>query len=61
MTCQPERTEDPVTRMEIVDHLGEAFVAGAATRADLLGMAARSGARNQLLAVLQAVPDPSVR
>ena len=57
MTCHPHRAENPVSRTEILDHVAGAFVQGPVTRADLLGVAARAGARDELLVVLQALPE----
>lgn len=47
-----------VTRVEIADHIETAFVgAGAADRAELIETAKRSGARPEIVAVLERLPD----
>lgn len=57
MSCLPDGMERPVTRTEIADHLTDAFAPGPATRAHLVGVATRAGAREQLLIVLQTLSD----
>lgn len=61
MSCPPDRIERPVSRTEIAEHLADAFATGPASRANLLGVAALAGARDQLLAVLQTLPDVRYR
>ena len=56
MSYLPDPIERPVTRTEIADHLADAFATGPATRADLVGVAARAGAREQVVGVLQSLP-----
>jgi hypothetical protein len=51
------RADDPVTRVEIVDHIGHAFSGAAASKADLLLEAERAGGRAQVLDVLRLLPD----
>jgi Protein of unknown function (DUF2795) len=48
---------NPVTRVEILDVLDGAFAAGAATRGELVEVARAHGARPELLALLEALPD----
>jgi hypothetical protein len=49
---------EPVTRSEIADHIEDAFVgAGAADRAELIEAARRSGARGEVIATLERLPD----
>jgi hypothetical protein len=46
-----------VTRVEVIDHIGEAFTAGPLTRSDLLGAAQRVGARPAVIELLGTLPD----
>lgn len=47
-----------VTRSEIADHVEEAFLgAGASDRVELIEKAERSGARPEVIAALQRLPD----
>lgn len=46
-----------VTRVEVVDHVGQAFSAGPMTRADLVAAASHSGARPAVVNVLGRLPD----
>lgn len=48
---------NPVTRVEILDVLEGAFADGAASRGELLEIARAHGARSELLALLEALPD----
>jgi hypothetical protein len=50
-----------VTRMELVDHIENAFAAGAATRDQLLAAATTSHARPEVIAVLQRLPEQPYR
>jgi hypothetical protein len=51
----------PVTRIELVDHIESAFAAGPASRSDLLAAAAASHARPEVIEVLQRLPDTQFR
>ena len=57
MSYRPDPLDRPVTRTEIADHLADAFATGPATRADLVGVATRIGAREEVVVVLQTLPD----
>jgi hypothetical protein len=46
-----------VTRVEVIDHIGEAFGTGPLTRSDLLSAAQRVGARPAVLELLGTLPD----
>jgi Protein of unknown function (DUF2795) len=46
-----------VTRVEVVDHIGDAFAGGPLTRSDLLVAARHGGARPAVLEVLERLPD----
>jgi hypothetical protein len=46
-----------VTRVEVVDHIGDAFAGGPLTRSDLLVAAQRVGARAAVLELLERLPD----
>ncbi|MGA8117514.1 MAG: DUF2795 domain-containing protein [Actinocatenispora sp.] len=46
-----------VTRIEIADHVEDAFDAGPANRGSLLAAAERAGARQALLGILATLPD----
>jgi hypothetical protein len=46
-----------VTRVEVIDHIGEAFVGGPLTRSDLLNAARRVGARPAVVELLGRLPD----
>jgi hypothetical protein len=46
-----------VTRVEVIDHIGEAFAGGPLTRSDLLVAARRVGARPAVLELLERLPD----
>lgn len=50
-----------VTRMELVDHIENAFTTGAATRDQLLAAATQSHARPEVIAVLQGLPEQPYR
>jgi hypothetical protein len=52
----PAVTKAPVSREEIVDHVGAAFAGQAPARDDLVDAAVRSGARPEALAVLRLLP-----
>ena len=47
----------PVTRVEIADHVRAAFAHGPAPRQALVVAATRSGARPEVLGVLERLPD----
>ncbi|MGH3321790.1 MAG: DUF2795 domain-containing protein [Streptosporangiaceae bacterium] len=47
----------PVTRMEIADHVSATFEHGPSSRDQLLEAASDSGARPELVAVLERLPD----
>lgn len=49
--------EAVVTRVEVIDHLGDAFVAGPLTKPDVLAAATRAGARPAVLDLLRRLPD----
>lgn len=51
----------PVTRVEIVEHIGEVFAGLPIPRDELLALACRRGARPALLRVLEGLPDGSFR
>jgi Protein of unknown function (DUF2795) len=46
-----------VTRVEVIDHIGEAFAGAPLTRSDLLVAAKRVGARPAVLELLERLPD----
>jgi hypothetical protein len=46
-----------VTRVEVIDHIGQAFGAGPVTRSDLVAAAGHSGARSEVVAVLGRLPE----
>lgn len=46
-----------VTRVEVIDHIGEAFAVGPLTRSQLLVEAQRVGARPAVLDLLGQLPD----
>ncbi len=50
-----------VTRMELIDHIENAFAAGPATRDQLLAAATASHARPEVIAVLQRLPEQPYR
>jgi hypothetical protein len=50
-------THVAVTRVEVIDHVGEAFAAGPLTRSDILVAASSRGARPAVLEVLERLPD----
>jgi len=49
----------PVTRVEIIDHLGSAFTGAWVPKTELLAQAERGGARPEVLDVLGDLPDGS--
>lgn len=51
----------PVTRMELLDHVEGAFTTVPATRGDLLKAAVNTEARPEVLAVLRRLPDVQFR
>lgn len=57
MSYLRDSIERPVTRTEIADHLADAFATGPATRAELVGVATRAGAREQVVSMIQSLPD----
>jgi hypothetical protein len=54
-----EPTEVPLTRIEVLDFVGEAFDQGPPDREALIATAARDGAREVLLALLRRLPEGS--
>ncbi|HKH05233.1 MAG TPA: DUF2795 domain-containing protein [Acidimicrobiales bacterium] len=46
-----------VTRVEVIDHIGEAFTGVPLTRNDLLSAAQRVGARPAVIELLGTLPD----
>ncbi len=48
---------EPVTRVEILDVLDDAFAVGPASRGQLIGAARAQGARVELVALLEELPD----
>ncbi|MGH9113756.1 MAG: DUF2795 domain-containing protein [Acidimicrobiales bacterium] len=46
-----------VTRVEVIDHIGQAFAGAPLTRSDLLAAARRGAARPEVLEVLGRLPD----
>jgi len=48
---------EPVTRVEILDVLDDAFAVGPASRVQLVGAARAQGARAELVALLEELPD----
>jgi hypothetical protein len=57
METMPVDTDRVVTRVEVIDHIGEAFTTGSLTRADLMAAASRSGARSAVVDLLGRLPD----
>lgn len=55
-TSIPSSSDGTVTRVEVVDHVGQAFDAGPLTRADLVAAASHSGARAEVVRVLERLP-----
>jgi hypothetical protein len=53
----PSSSTNVVTRVEVVDHLGEAFASGPLTRSDLMATAQRVGARPAVVDLLGTLPD----
>jgi len=49
----------PVTRVEIIDHLGSAFTGAWVAKTELLAQVERGGARPEVLDVLEDLPDRS--
>jgi Protein of unknown function (DUF2795) len=47
----------PATRIEIAEHTAEAFTGATVTREQLLTIAAQTGARPEVLEVLERLPD----
>ncbi|HWG62556.1 MAG TPA: DUF2795 domain-containing protein [Streptosporangiaceae bacterium] len=47
----------PVSRTEIHSNINEAFIAGSATRADMLEAARASSARPEVVGLLQQLPE----
>jgi hypothetical protein len=46
-----------VTRVEVIDHIGEAFTGNPLTRSDLVGAAQRADARPAVIELLGQLPD----
>ena len=46
-----------VTRVEVIDNIGDAFAGTPLTRSDLIGAARRVGARPAVLELLERLPD----
>jgi Protein of unknown function (DUF2795) len=53
----PSSSTNVVTRVEVVDHIGEAFASGPLTRSDLMATAQRVGARPAVVELLGTLPD----
>jgi hypothetical protein len=53
----PSSSTSVVTRVEVVDHIGEAFASGPLTRSDLVATAQRLGARPAVVELLGTLPD----
>ena len=51
----------PVTRVEIVEHIGAAFASAPIGRGELLTLARQGGARPAVLKVLEELPDGPFR
>ncbi|GAB2762130.1 hypothetical protein GCM10027174_43430 [Salinifilum aidingensis] len=52
-----EQTYSPVTRLEILDAIEGAFTAPPVTKSEILTSAEDTGARPELVAALQELPD----
>ena len=50
----------PVTRTEVVEHVGGAFAGGPVTTSDLVTEALATGARPKLLALLRRLPERTI-
>ncbi|HEY8458578.1 MAG TPA: DUF2795 domain-containing protein [Actinopolymorphaceae bacterium] len=50
-------SSEPVTRVEILDLVDDAFAAGPASRAALISTAQARGARAEVVALLEQLPD----
>jgi hypothetical protein len=50
-------TDEMVTRVEVIDHIGEAFTGDPLTRFDLQNVARRHGARSAVIDLLGQLPD----
>lgn len=48
---------EAVTRVEVIDHIGEAFAGSPLTRFDLQNVARRHGARSAVIDLLGTLPD----
>ena len=53
----PSSSSNVVTRVEVVDHIGDAFAGGPLTRSDLVATAQRVGARPAVVDLLGTLPD----
>lgn len=53
----PSSSTNVVTRVEVVDHIGEAFASGPLSRSDLMATAQRVGARPAVVELLGTLPD----
>jgi Protein of unknown function (DUF2795) len=53
----PSSSTNVVTRVEVVDHIGEAFASGPLSRSDLMATAQRVGARAAVVELLGTLPD----
>jgi Protein of unknown function (DUF2795) len=53
----PTSSTNVVTRVEVVDHIGEAFASGPLSRSDLMATAQRVGARAAVVELLGTLPD----
>lgn len=57
MTPQPTIATRPVTRMEIAEHIADAFDGDAVHRIDVLQAAGEDGARSEVVRVLERLPQ----
>jgi hypothetical protein len=53
----PNTPNGTVTRVEVIDHVGQAFTGGPLTRSDLQSAAQRGGARPAVIDLLGTLPD----
>lgn len=47
----------PVTRLEVVDHLESAFAGASASKSEVLAEAEHTGARPEVMELLQTLPE----
>jgi hypothetical protein len=53
----PAGVHEVVTRVEVIDHIGQVFGGGPLTRSDLMAAASQNGARRDVVDVLGRLPE----